>query len=125
MTFLFCFCFQALQTLQLRSRREIDFRTRNVVEVIRKNIQGNIGHDLVDLAVAVSGMTNLLQIGVADTTPLFNQLACKHQRGVDLFIGSNRMSSLLNFGRVQADHFADSAMGSDAIITIVRLTNGE
>ena len=59
----------------LRNRldlREVDFELRNVVEVVGKDVEGDVGHDSGDLGVAEPRIAHCAYVFVTHRTALLN-----------------------------------------------------
>ena len=94
--------------LRVRGGREVDLGFGAVVEVVRKDAQSHVRHDFVDLAVAVTGPTHVVHIGICDSPPLIDQLASKGQCFCAFVVRCQAMPSLSQFCHTQADLLADS-----------------
>lgn len=63
---------------------EIDVGFRDDIEQVGKDVLGNDGDDLHDLAVAEAGVANRLDINVGDMTTLTNDLGREAHGGIGL-----------------------------------------
>src|SRR5262249_9522468 len=96
-----------------------------VVEVIRKDVQSHVRHDFVDLAVAVTGPTHVVKVGVADSTSLIDQLTSKGQCCFAFLVRCQAMPSLSHVCLTQTDFLTVSGVGGDALTTFVGLAHSE
>src|SRR5271166_2041420 len=67
------------------SRREIDLRPGDVVEVVGEDVQRDVGHDLANLPI-VAGPAELFHIGIGHDATVLNDLASEDQRGLLLLV---------------------------------------
>ena len=66
--------------------REIDFRSRHMVKIVRENRHADVCNDLDDLAVAEPGETNFVHVLVALVAAILDDSPSEGQGGVRLII---------------------------------------
>ena len=74
-----------------------------MIEVIGESFQGNDGHDLGDLTIAITGVPNACEVFVTHPAAIFDKLLCEAQRNVNLGVGRRRLARVSQFTLAQAD----------------------
>ena len=64
--------------------RKIDLSLHRVIEVIRENVQADIGDDFRDLTIGVSCFPNVFNCTGIQVSPMRCDVTCKSQSSVDL-----------------------------------------
>ena len=87
--------------------RKINVRASYVVEVVRKDVDGDIADDFADLAIRVSSRFHLGQSVIGNLAALQHQGLRQPQSGVALGVLCVRLAAGQDFVGLQANHFAD------------------
>src|SRR5581483_11725389 len=67
--------------------REVQVRARQVVEVVRQGVQGDVRHGLGEFGVGHAGGPRLVQGGVADLAAVFDQVGGQAQDRLGVRVG--------------------------------------
>ena len=104
---------------------EIHYCAGDVVDVVRENVQRDVGDGLDDVAVGQAGGACLLEVGVADFAALHHDAARELEDGVGLLgrgVGMTRVGDV--FLR-EADFAADERVRAEAVAAQVALGDGK
>ena len=71
---------------QRRRGRKINFGSCDDIEVVRKDTQSDVGHDFGDRRIAIAGLANFGEIGIAHLATVIDDLARETEDRVDFRI---------------------------------------
>ncbi len=104
---------------------EIDYCAGDVIDVVRKNVQRDVGDCLDDVAIGQASGPCPQEVGIADFTALHHDAAREFEDGVGLLgcgVGMTRVSDVF-LG--EADFAADERVRAEAVAAEVALSDGK
>ena len=104
---------------------EVDFGAGDVVEVVGEDVESDVGDDLGDLAVGVSGGAYLGYGGVGDQTAFDDEGLGELESGGGFGVSGFGVAGGLDGVGLEADHLADGGVGGEAVLAGVGLADGQ
>ncbi len=110
---------------QFLGEREVDFRARDMVEVISEDIQRRMSDEFDNITIGEAVGAKTCHVGIGDEATFLDDLAHKAERGGGLGVRGGSATGIQDALRVQAGHAAEDGMRGHTILARVGFTDGQ
>jgi len=104
---------------------KVHYGAGNVIQIVCKDVQSDIGDGLDDFAIRQAGGTCLLKVRVADFTTLHDNVACQFQNGIGLGNRCSSMARVCDFPFRKPRSGTDERVHAQAVAAQVAAGDGE
>ena len=102
-----------------RGLREVDDRAGDIVEVVREDVQRDMGHNLGDFRVSAACLPHGRHVGIVDHSPLFHHGPGKPKHPVGLGVGRRSAPAVEDILFGQPDGLANGRVRRHTVIAVI------